>query len=309
MASPAHYEDYITAQQIADCREQTTRVVKQCRFQRIITMRNQSWDRQRELENAQMDKFAGLSCRALCQAMLNRLPRELRDLIYRYLVLENKGPRAHVVMEPFWKQPLSCTRSDDPNFTPSRLEHNHFFNLEFVGPTFLHELGQVWYSTCNFLLLGDKSLFAHMLGPCIDSDPILAAPDKTLVLSPRELIRRVEFRLFDDDFEDPATHKALSQVSTLKNRARVTLTVKFLHVLFLAGQKGSQLRYKAVIKTALASFDPIMLLIAKIKAHAPHIVVSMTVNDCEVPTDATKFYAEAWRMLLDQKGKVGVSYF
>ena len=126
-----------------------------------------------------MDTYAQLGCRQICRAMLQKLPREIRDQIYLYVHGEQvtyiapgnrgRGPprflrdvedllqtansmRAFFDHSPF----LAYCRSKD-------LTTAHYFDRKYLGRTTQKEIVQSWFRTGVFQI-GDARVVREFLG-------------------------------------------------------------------------------------------------------------------------------------------------
>jgi hypothetical protein len=125
-----------------------------------------------------MEEYAKASCLSLCENMCIALPRELRDMVYEYLIGDTTvfvdraarhASRSPIVSWPFSSMPYTyskishgrlCTTTssfqDSPLHPTSSIVH--CWNYEFVGHDMLKEMPHTWYRTTTFIFL-DPSVF------------------------------------------------------------------------------------------------------------------------------------------------------
>ncbi|KAH7087830.1 hypothetical protein FB567DRAFT_355229 [Paraphoma chrysanthemicola] len=110
----------------------------------------------------QSERIARAECRAICDAMLRSLPRELRDIIHAYLVDE------HSDLEK--KRPALITQKGLHNVVPhiGALLSKHFVQSSYVGELFLDELISRFWETATLRIVdpgrtpdGQPSVFRY----------------------------------------------------------------------------------------------------------------------------------------------------
>jgi hypothetical protein len=116
----------------------------------ISVFREKLWQEVRRY----IEPFAMEACRSICDDIQHLLPRELRDMIYGYLLVQQT---CHEIQKDY-------TETANPKMTPFRRAGSpsenaiswphdpHTVDIEYVGRSFKAELGETWYHSCNFVL-------------------------------------------------------------------------------------------------------------------------------------------------------------
>ena len=92
-----------------------------------------------------IEACAASSCRQLCNAMQEKLPRELRDMVYEELLQESLLCVGTVDCDP--------TLRSEGATKPSTMQRcPHLSNPECVGKETLVEMAETWYRLCDFRL-------------------------------------------------------------------------------------------------------------------------------------------------------------
>jgi hypothetical protein len=107
--------------------------------------------------NARIEIYAATSCLSTCTMMYNKLPRELRDMVYTYIV----GSESTLSIENDFLGPLvynwKHTQHDTSDHLPDvfrygmNAEFAHAFDRKFVGAHFKFELVEIWYRATTFV--------------------------------------------------------------------------------------------------------------------------------------------------------------
>lgn len=121
------------------------------------------------------DKRLKDQCLSLCLAVQKRLPRELRDLIFGYLLLED-GVHARL---------FHYYNTLDPKAP------RHYWNEEFTGHDMLRELTESWYRSVRFDLDRSLDFLPHLL----------AQVDNTLKCTRQQLIGKASFKILQCDLD------------------------------------------------------------------------------------------------------------
>ncbi|KAJ8117933.1 hypothetical protein OPT61_g981 [Boeremia exigua] len=121
------------------------------------------------------DRDSKSACLSVCLAVQNRLPRELRDMIFGYLLLED-GVHARL---------FHYYNTLDPKAP------RHYWNKEFTGDATLRELTQSWYRSVRFDFDRSLDFLPHLL----------AQTDCTLQCTRQELIGKASFKILQCDLD------------------------------------------------------------------------------------------------------------
>ncbi|KAF1925937.1 uncharacterized protein M421DRAFT_227748 [Didymella exigua CBS 183.55] len=116
-----------------------------------------------------------MECLSVCMAMQKLLPRELRDMVFAYLLFED-GVHARL---------FHYYDTLDPKAP------RHYWNKEFTGDATLRELTESWYSSVRFDFDRSLNFLPHLL----------AQVDSTLQCKRQELIRRASFKILQCDLD------------------------------------------------------------------------------------------------------------
>jgi len=99
-----------------------------------------------EKTNFHLLQFGKISCRQICVALIAKLPREIRDLIYEHF---NKHDDVHIYditgTSSYWPSYALKTvqpRPDWPNITP---DYPHYWDPEYTGHEMKSELVENWF--------------------------------------------------------------------------------------------------------------------------------------------------------------------
>jgi hypothetical protein len=106
----------------------------------------------------QIEMYAKGSCSAICQKLLESLPRELRDKVYENIINElNLEVYVDIARD------MSLDRKRNTLLTVLQVlngthcpkerdfgRNTRCWNDEFTGPDFLEELSQIWFQNCVF---------------------------------------------------------------------------------------------------------------------------------------------------------------
>lgn len=114
-------------------------------------------------------------CLSVCDAVQNRLPRELRDMILGYLLLED-GVHARL---------FHYYNTLDPKAP------RHYWNKDFTGEATLRELTESWYRSVRFDFDRSLDFLPHLL----------AQLDPTLQCTRQQLIGKASFKILQCDLD------------------------------------------------------------------------------------------------------------
>lgn len=121
------------------------------------------------------DQQSKSACLSVCSALQTHLPRELRDMVLGYLLLED-GVHARL---------FHYYNTLDPKAP------RHYWNKEFTGDATLRELTESWYRSVRFDFDRSLDFLPHLL----------AQVDNTLQCTRQELIGRVSFKILQCDLD------------------------------------------------------------------------------------------------------------
>jgi hypothetical protein len=97
--------------------------------------------------------YAAPGCLSMCDLIQQRLPRELRDMIYRFILEKPKirvqsSDLIHARFNHHNRKPLD--RYDQSHGYKSIFEYAYLFNAAFVDPITKVEFAEAWYGTATF---------------------------------------------------------------------------------------------------------------------------------------------------------------
>ncbi len=98
-------------------------------------------------------RYGKSTCLPICQAMQQKLPRELRDLVYDYLLYNPLLPGMNRVWQGETSQRCNGCHFHN-NFSSSCRKHGlgHLRNVEYLGSGTVEELAEMWYRASEFEL-------------------------------------------------------------------------------------------------------------------------------------------------------------
>lgn len=98
------------------------------------------------------ESYAKASCLHLCSRVYERLPRELRDMVYQNLLLTTaRNVPASPACEPIYSSP-----------------REHFWRVEYVGKVTIAELLEIWYRSTRLHLGLDIGFLERFLSERVD---------------------------------------------------------------------------------------------------------------------------------------------
>lgn len=134
-----------------------------------------------------IEPHAQKSCRVLCAAMYNELPREIRDIIYTYVHVQNT-----IYVGPEYLHANKRPATADPDA--------HYWNADYLGSEIQREIVENWYRTTLFYFY-DKSHNAEVI------QQFLVTDQWGLGIRPHDFICRVKFEL------GPSTYSCHSKIN------------------------------------------------------------------------------------------------
>ncbi|KAF2998433.1 hypothetical protein E8E13_000093 [Curvularia kusanoi] len=125
-----------------------------------------------------LEAFAKSECRSLTDLFMLKLPRELRDMVYRHLSTKEERINSDYfrsTMDPVTK----CYSCDQARWKRAHFP-DHYWSTEYVDPQFVRELSENHYRTTTFIFGDGQGLISKFL----NSDQMgLGFPPKDLVSS------------------------------------------------------------------------------------------------------------------------------
>ncbi|KAF2728143.1 hypothetical protein EJ04DRAFT_110093 [Polyplosphaeria fusca] len=106
--------------------------------------------------------FAQASCRELCDKVFKKLPRELRDIIYAYLIPHGVGIAVRRSKSDTKDSPSYFTRPSLSNAGRGHLAVEHYWDPTYVAKNMTREIAEVWYASCHFILKDDDPVLLSM---------------------------------------------------------------------------------------------------------------------------------------------------
>ena len=123
---------------------------------------------------APLEHEAKESCQQLCSS-IQKLPRELRDIIHGYLLLEDGiSARYYNTLNP--KAPKAP---------------RHYWSSEYIGAATLYELTESWHRSARFDFDRNLDFLPHLL----------AQEDSTLRCQRSQLVTKMSFKIHNDDLD------------------------------------------------------------------------------------------------------------
>jgi hypothetical protein len=152
--------------------------------------------------------YEGPSCRAFFQNMQDRLPKELRDMVYEYIL---QGPLIILSMEDMDKEERTKLSPTGP-FARRQYPYSYLLDPGYftTGAVLRHELIEVWYRTSTFVV-DDLKLIGISLQRCRTS------------MKPLKLIKQVDFRTSIS--EEELFLESMKSLLTLNMRTTITIYV------------------------------------------------------------------------------------
>jgi hypothetical protein len=133
-------------------------------------------------EQSALETLAKAECIQLCARITTQLPRELRDIVYSYLV-----PKSQVIDREYFRStmdPVTKLHTYDQARWKAKWHPEHWWNESYVGEAFARELLDQHYSTSTFVFGDDAGLIQRFL----ESDQMQSG------YSPFSLVSRIEIQ-------------------------------------------------------------------------------------------------------------------
>jgi hypothetical protein len=136
------------------------------------------------LAQSTLTLLAQSECLTLTSLLLQKLPRELRDMIYAHLSTRH----AEQIEREYFRTTLDpLTRLYSYDFERWKTQHfpEHFWDLSYVPAPFYRELVENYYRTSTFLFPSDSGVMKRFLG----------TDELRIGVLPKELVSNVEIRI------------------------------------------------------------------------------------------------------------------
>lgn len=130
-----------------------------------------------------LEAFAKSECRSLTDTLICKLPRELRDIIYRYLSTQEKridSDYFRSTMDPVTR----CYSCDQARWKATHFPE-HFWSTDYVDSQFVGELSENYYRTSTFVFGDGRGL----IGKFLNTDQL------GIGFLPKELVSSIEVRM------------------------------------------------------------------------------------------------------------------
>lgn len=131
-----------------------------------------------------MEQLAKAECLELSNQIMNKLPREVRDMIYLHLSTRDK----EIIEREHFRTTLDpLTRLYSYDFERWKKQHfsEHFWNPEYISKPMYDELVENYYRTSTFVFSDDVGVMKRFL----------TTDEMRLGLLPKDLVSKVEIGL------------------------------------------------------------------------------------------------------------------
>ena len=121
------------------------------RYQRIFRLQEEARNIARDI-NHRMTRYAAAQCLPICTMVCDKLPRELRDMIYQYIIGESIVRIDKAVLASF----LFCSEIGVKPMLPAGFTNRttiaceHLWDHDYSGKLFYSELFEAWYRNTTF---------------------------------------------------------------------------------------------------------------------------------------------------------------
>jgi hypothetical protein len=152
-------------------------LMQNCNLPSMACIRSRAMDlrNQRIVLKLLEEQQSRTECLSVCTAVQKHLPRELRDMIFGYLLLED-GVHARL---------FHYYNTLDPKAP------RHYWNKDFTGDATLRELTESWYRSVRFDFDRSLDFLPHLL----------AQVDTTLQCKRQEMIGKASFKILQCDLD------------------------------------------------------------------------------------------------------------
>lgn len=114
-----------------------------------------------------IDALVATEIRPICEAVSEKLPRELRDVVYDILLRELDSSVETTITFPGPLDPMKLRRGVANPTVPT---HCFFFQQKYVGATTQREMVQSWYRTRRFRVEGNWGMMVRGLEAILRED-------------------------------------------------------------------------------------------------------------------------------------------
>ncbi|KAF2117358.1 hypothetical protein BDV96DRAFT_644782 [Lophiotrema nucula] len=102
------------------------------------------------IQEPQVLPYAKISCRFLCNKVMTRLPRELRDLVFNILLQSCRHNEQSITELLPWETAISMDNRKLGMSAYDQWLFMHIWKQEFIGDAMFTELMEAWYKTTEF---------------------------------------------------------------------------------------------------------------------------------------------------------------
>ena len=254
--------------------------------------RNQEAVKKLELElHEHWATYASFHCRVLCDQVREKLPKELRIMIFDALWAD-----AHHTITDWNAQALGTTVDDPMALVESWSNRNaaHCFDPRFVGPALEPEIREAWWHMSVFEIK-TFDLIPNFLSECFWGGDVKGKVRNVVVnLTYRERIQRYKLRPFTfvgkirSLFAKANLEEELEYLFELSRSTKITLTIKKVEqwkIAFTVGQRQDEF-----LRTASRLFPALKRL--EKEGYTVRIVID---KDITVETKNHDITMEDWR--------------
>ncbi|KAI4605102.1 hypothetical protein J4E83_010837 [Alternaria metachromatica] len=152
------------------------------RYQRMFRLQEEARNIAREIDD-RMRRYAAAQCLPICTTVCAKLPRELRDMIYQYIIGESIVRIDKKVLKSF----LFCSEIGVTPMCPAgfpnrtNIAYEHLWDRDYSGKLFYSEFIEAWYRNTTF------SFVECRLVPDFLNDPRFGYG-----VPPREWVRKIK---------------------------------------------------------------------------------------------------------------------
>ena len=155
------------------------------RYQRVFRLQEEAWFIASEI-NHRMKRFAAAQCLPICTTVCDKLPCELRDMIYRYIIRQSSIFLDKEILADFLHPDGRSKGEDTPIFPTgisnrTTIAYEHLWDRDYSGEFFCSELMEAWYRNTTF------SFVECRLVPDFLNDPRFGHG-----VPPREWVRKIK---------------------------------------------------------------------------------------------------------------------
>ena len=124
------------------------------RYQRMFRLQEEARNIASEIDR-RMKRYAAARCLPICTTVCDKLPRELRDMIYQYIIGESIVKIDKEVLASFlFCFEVGVTPMFPAGFTNrTNIAYEHLWDQDYSGKLFYSELIEAWYRNTTFSLV------------------------------------------------------------------------------------------------------------------------------------------------------------